>query len=219
MATFNTWSFNESKRTEPHVQLHKPIVNLKVTPSNDSKMVHKSLTKQQIVNRKRRAAPDYHTSLLMRLPTELHRMLFDYLQTEDMICLILTCKYFTRVGDWVNATAHSLPVGPQLLRINQGFSDRIPKRLRTCQKCGIMRPKDSGYWVPHRCGWNWRKLIPPKEYRNFAEGVNTWAIGRNPNCPRCFGTLVAQGNLDVAVHPVYGDFPRRPERGTAFSST
>jgi hypothetical protein len=121
-------------------------------------------------------------------------MLFSYLHEVDRISLILTCKYFTRVGDWVNATAHSLPVGLRLLHINQGFSNRVPKRLRSCQKCGIMRPKDSGYWEPYRCGWDWRKLLPLTEYQNFADAVNEWAAGLSSNCPRCFDTFVAQGN-------------------------
>jgi hypothetical protein len=157
-----------------------------------------TLTKRQILNRKRRAPPDYDASLLMRLPTEIHQMLFDYLDEIDSLCLLLTCKYFARVGHTANMESHSISVGTDLLHVSQGFSDRRNKRLRLCIKCGIMRPKDRTYWDPHRCGWQWRKLIPVDQHQEFAEEVNAWNAGQNMHCPRCFGTLVAQGNMDAA---------------------
>jgi hypothetical protein len=162
------------------------------------------LTKQKIVNRKRRAPPDYDASLLMRLPPEIHAMLFLHLNEVDRICLLLTCKYFTRVGCTTNTQQHSLSVGAGLLRISQGFSYRLPKRLKACAKCGIMRPKDPSYWEPYRCGWDWRKLIPTKEHRKFANQVHAWNTGRGRKCPRCFGAFLAQGNLDVGDIPFYG---------------
>ena len=149
----------------------------------------------------------------MCLPPELHRMLFDYLDDYDRLCLLLTCKYFARVGSTINAERHYIPIGTKLLRINQGFSNRMPKRLSLCTKCGVMRPKDITYWEPHRCGWDWRKLIPTKDHRSFADRVHAWGGGWSTKCPRCFATFLAQGNLHIGELPCYGNTLRMPTTG------
>jgi hypothetical protein len=140
----------------------------------------------------------------MQLPPEIHRMLFDYLDSLDRLCMLLTCKYFTRVGSAINTEDNSVRVGLDLMRINGGLSDRMPKRLNLCTKCGVMRPRDPTYWEPHRCRWSWRKLIPSNDYRRFADGVHAWSAGRVSDCPRCFGHFLAQGNVHVADPLRYG---------------
>jgi hypothetical protein len=141
----------------------------------------------------------------MWLPPEIHRLLFDYLEDVDRVCLLLTCKYFSRIASTVNIDGCSVQVGAELLRINQGFTPRVPKRLNLCMKCGIMRSRDSTYWEPHRSGWNFRQLIPIARHRQFADAVNAWADGRSNHCPRCFDKFVAQGNLQVGEIPLYGN--------------
>ncbi len=145
---------------------------------------------------------------MRKLPPELHRMLFDWLDDYDRVSLLLTCKYFAR--STVNTERHQIPVGTKLLRINQGFSNRMPKRLRMCTKCGIIRPKDATYWEPHRSGWDWRKLIPVRDHRRFVDKVREWSSGWSTKCPRCFDTFLAQGNLRVGELPCYGNLLRKP---------
>jgi hypothetical protein len=161
------------------------------------------LTKRQILNRKRRAPPNYDASPIMRLPPELHLMLFDYLDELDRICLLLTCKYFARVGSIINEDSHSIQVGTDLIRVNGGLSNRMPRRLNLCTKCGIMRPKCNEYWEVYRCRWNWRKLIPAHNRQKFINRVDAWSTGWSTQCPRCFGSFVAQGNMDVSEMPFY----------------
>ena len=143
----------------------------------------------------------------MRLPPEIHQMLFAHLDGIDRLCLLLTCKYFTRVGSTINREQHYIRRGRELMRLNRGFCARMPNRLNLCTKCGIMRPKDPSYWEPHRCGWNWRKLIPSAKHRVFAEHVNAWSANRSTRCPRCFEGFFAQGNLRIGELPVYGNNP------------
>lgn len=147
----------------------------------------------------------------MRLPPEIHGMLFDLLDELDSICLLLTCKYFTRVGARVNTGQHWVVLGQDLIRVNRGFTDRIPRRLRLCQRCGIMRPKDTTYWDPHCSGWDWRKLITMAQHEDFGNSVNEWATGQTDKCPRCYGKFVAQGNIGIGDVPSYGHSPPRSD--------